>query len=505
MSRRPFLAAAGDYIDDIKSVFSPRRAAISKAERAAYWGYSAAQETRKDSGISLMDNAMADSVDRASRNVLRARARNLERNSITAGGIDKAFTNNVIGIGFNMQAQSPSDTFNNRIEELWDEWCHHENCDWTKQQSLDDLIELILRRLLYDGGILATFPLDPKREIPLTIQLHEVDELDDSLVNAENGNIIVNGVEMTDTAVPVAYWLTQTTPDGYTPLPPLRYSADDVIFLWKRTRVSQFREVTPFHAAISPAQDLKDYNDAISFQQKTAACTSVYIETDNTINAPGRAINTNDNRRIEHIEGGSVKYLNNGEHAKFLLPTGQANEADNHIATQQRGIASVFGLSLESTSRNVERVNYSSARQNLVIDTVTYDRMKNYLKEYFLRPLYKRFVQICYLKGLLKGTGFELGNKKFYEAKWLTSSVGWIDPLKEAQADTILLANGGVSFQDYVAKHGQDWRERIDEMAEVQAYAKEKGVNLSFSMEDSNINSDNGKEDNNGEENQNQN
>ena len=195
-----------------------------------------------------------------------------------------------------------------------------------------------------------------------------------------------------------------------------------------------------------------------------------------------------------------MKYLNNGEHAKFLLPTGQANEADNHIATQQRGIASVFGLSLESTSRNVERVNYSSARQNLVIDTVTYDRMKNYLKEYFLRPLYKRFVQICYLKGLLKGTGFELGNNKFYEAKWLTSSVGWIDPLKEAQADTILLANGGVSFQDYVAKRGQDWRERIDEMAEVQAYAKEKGVNLSFSMEDSNKNSDNGKEDNNGEE-----
>lgn len=503
MSKKPLLARIGDYMDDVKSVFSPRRAAISKAERASYFGYAAAHETRKDAGISLMDNAYADAVDRVSRDVLRARARNLERNSITAGSIERAFANNVIGVGFNMQAESPSDAFNDRIEKLWDTWCHHENCDWTKQQSLDDLIELILRRMLYDGGIMATFPLDPKRKIPLTIQLHEVDELDESMVVAENGNIIVNGVEMTESAVPVAYWLSQTTPDGYTPLPPVRYRAEDVLFLWKRGRVTQFREITPFHSAIGPAQDLKDYNDAISFQQKTAACTSVYIETDNTINAPGRAINTGDNRRIEHIEGGSVKYLNNGEHAKFLLPTGQANEADNHIATQQRGIASVFGLSLESTSRNVERVNYSSARQNLVMDNVTYGRVKAYLEEYFLRPLYKRFIQVCYLKGLLDGTGFDINNDDFYEAKWLTSSAGWIDPLKEAQADTILLSNGGVSFQDYVARHGQDWKERIDEMAEVQEYAKKKGVNLSFSMEDLN-NKVNGKEENNGEENKNQ-
>ena len=42
--------------------------------------------------------------------------------------------------------------------------------------------------------------------------------------------------------------------------------------------------------------------------------------------------------------------------------------------------------------------------------------------------------------------------------------------------------NGGLSFQQYCAAQGVDWRERIDEMAEVQEYAESKGVTLSFNV-----------------------
>jgi lambda family phage portal protein len=313
-----------------------------------------------------------------------------------------------------------------------------------------------------------------------------VDELTSENVPLENGNILSDGVECTADGLPVAYWITQTDVDGFTIAEPQRIPAENAIFLWDRTRVSQFREITPMASTIVTTKDVGDYNNAVAFQQKTAACTSAFVETTSTAGAMGRmAAMEQQKSKIEQIKGGRVQYLNPGETVKMLIPSGQAAEVGNYLPLQQRMIAAAMGLSLESTSRNVERVNYSSARQNLLADENTYKQMRKDLIEYFLRPLYRRFVSICYLAGLLDGTGFKPDDLQYYKAVWLAPSLGWIDPKKEAEANSINLQNGGLSFQQYCAAQGVDWRERIDEMAEVQEYAESKGVTLSFNVADS--------------------
>lgn len=491
------LSKVGDLVSDIRSIWNPSGAMASKMERERYFAYQAAHESRKDGAMPF--DGQAEQFNSFSRAALRARARDLERNNPMTGSILQAFLNNAIGTGFNMQAQTDNDAFNKRIEELWKEWEHHENCDLTQQQSLDDLIKLMVTRKYVDGGILATFPLDPKRKIPLTIQLHEVDDLD-SIVETkdQNGHIIINGVELDTTGKPLAYYLKQTEPDGFTEIEPRRYEAKDVIFLWNRSRVSQFREITEMARTISITKDLGDYNDAVMFQQKIAACFSAFVETDNTLGTPGRVANQTDGTRMESIEGGSIKYLKAGEHIKGLTPNAQVTDASNFLPLQQRIIAADSGLSLESTSRNVERVNYASARQNLLADQLTYGAIREELIEYLLRPLYKRFVDICYLSGLLDGTGFKYGDNQYYKAVWLAASLGWIDPLKEAQANAINLANGGKSYQEYCAEQGADWRDRIDQMKEVQEYAKTQGVNLAFNMSDTNTQDDSDSENGSG-------
>ncbi len=469
----------GDFVDDVKSIFAPEAALKSKMTRAGYFAYEAAHATRKDTMFPW--DGPAEGMNRASRNTLRARARDLERNNPVTNSIIVATKNNVISTGFNMQARSENEVFNARIEKLWNEWCHHENCDYTQRQSLNDLLKLITRRKQVDGGILITFPLDLKREIPLTIQLHEVDELTSDNVPLTNGNLISDGVECTAEGKPVAYWITQTDVDEYTYPVPKRIAAEDAIFLWERTRVSQFREITPMASVIVITKDLGDYDNAVAFQQKTAACTSVFIETTSAASMIGRTAQTEATRsNLEQIKGGRIQYLAPGEKASTLIPSGQAAEVGNYEPLQMRKIAAAQGLSLESTSRNVERVNYSSARQNLLADEVTYKQMRNDLIEYFLRPLYKRFVDICYLAGLLDGTGFNPNERHYYKAVWLAPSLGWIDPKKEAEANSINLGNGGKSFQSYCAEQGVDWKERIDEMAEVLKYAESQGVTLNF-------------------------
>ncbi len=472
----------GNFVDDVKSIFAPESALKSKVTRMGYFGYDAAHATRKDNVFPW--DGPAEGMNKASRQTLRARARDLERNNPITNSILMAIKNNVVATGFNMQARSDNEAFNDRIEELWKEWCHYENCDYTQRQSLDDLLKLILERKFVDGGILVTFPLDLSREVPLTIQLHEVDELTSENVTLTDGNILSDGVECTPEGLPLAYWITQIDVDGFTEMVPRRISAEDAIFLWNRTRVSQFREITPMASTIVTTKDVGDYNNAVAFQQKTAACTSAFIETTNEGSALGRMAQVAEHSNIEQIKGGRVQYLAPGETVKMLIPSGQAAEVGNYLPLQQRMIAAAQGLSLESTSRNVERVNYSSARQNLLADEITYKEMRKELIEYFLRPLYKRFVDVCYLAGLLEGTGYT-PDKQYYKAVWLAPSLGWIDPKKEAEANTINLQNGGKSFQQYCAEQGIDWRERIDEMAEVNEYANSKNVKLNYAITES--------------------
>ena len=51
-------------------------------------------------------------------------------------------------------------------------------------------------------------------------------------------------------------------------------------------------------------------------------------------------------------------------------------------------------------------------------------------------------------------------------------------PAKEAGANKTALQSGIKSFKQISAEQGCDWKEQIDDMAEVAAYAKEKGIQI---------------------------
>lgn len=474
-----FLMKLGTLVDNVISVISPEIAERRSLWRRSYWGYEAGEMSRKDAVFPW--DGRAEQMNKTSRKTIRSRARDLERNDPVIGGILAALTANVVGSGLNMQAASNDEEFNKTIEGLFREWMHPENCDATQRQSLTEMLNMIVRRYVIDGGILVIYSIDDKAEFPLSLQLREVDDFtSQDLPNINGGNIMSDGVEMTSYGRPVAYWLTQTDANGMETTVPVRIDADRADFLWSRVRPSQYREMSLLARIIVALSDLHDYNDAVAFQQKTAACTSVFIEQENQTGSPGRAVNTATGERLEKIQAGSVKYLRPGEKAKPLIPTGQAAEVENYLTTQLRMIAADQGLSLESATRNVSNVNYSSARQNLLADQKTYKIFRAYLIEHLLRPLYKRFVMSCYLKGLLNNTKFNPNDKSYFSATWLGEGLPWIDPKKEAEADAIKLLNGGLSFKEYCAQQGVDWRERLLDIAEVEEEAKRLGVKLNF-------------------------
>ena len=273
----------GKALDDFIAIFSPERALRRRGFRDAYGAYEAAIPTRKDLPFGV--DGRAEQLNTTSRKVLRTRARSLERNSDVMGGLLYALENNVVGSHINMQASSDDKEFNQRIEELFHDWEHAENCDITEQQSLTEITKMVLRRTKVDGGVLATYVFDDKSKYGLKIQMREVDDLvATSEPRLENGNIVSNGIEMTKFGKPVAYYLNSYDANGMSDeLIAERIPASQVDFLWRKERPSQFREVPSMARSITRITDLDDYTNAVAFQQKTMACTSAFIETDNLL------------------------------------------------------------------------------------------------------------------------------------------------------------------------------------------------------------------------------
>ena len=85
-------------------------------------------------------NQSAEFEDRYDRDVIRARARDLERNSDMARSIIRAYRRNVVGRGFELQAKTGDEKLNETIESLWKEWCKARNCDVTAQQSFNQIL-----------------------------------------------------------------------------------------------------------------------------------------------------------------------------------------------------------------------------------------------------------------------------------------------------------------------------------------------------------------------------
>ena len=172
-----------------------------------------------------------------------------------------------------------------------------------------------------------------------------------------------------------------------------------------------------------------------------------------------------------------IKELNAGDEIQVVNPTGQATDAASYIELQQRLVAAGQGISYEATSRDMSKSNYSSTRQGIIEDDMTYAEEKELLME-VMDEIYETFIISLWLAGEIDASDFWENKDKYFEHSWIIAPKKWIDPQKEANANKIALNTGQKTFKQIAAEQGRDWKEHIDEMAEVLEYAKEKGIDL---------------------------
>lgn len=431
-------------------------------------------------------NESAEMTDRYGRDTVRARARDLERNSDIMNAVLGAYKRNVYGGGYRLRANSGIDDINNSIEKMWKVWCKKQNCDVTGTQNFSALMRMAIQRKKVDGGIIFLKRYTTGGLLPFKLQALEVDELDlTAATPKDKKNKVVGGIEYNAYNRPVGYFFNQYSIDGMTMAEPVYIDAKDVIFLFTKTRPSQIREMSDMTPTITRIRDANEFMRAVAVKERILACFSVFVEKALPVAGvtPGRGMGGDGSATAtgkydgKTLTPGMIHYLNQGDKAQAVVPTGQATDATAYIKQEVRLVGAGQGLSYETTSRDMSESNYSSARQGLIEDDLTYGEDKDLLVE-VMDEIYETFVISLVLADKIKIIDFWEKKERYLEHSWIQVPKRWIDPVKEANANKTALNTGQKTWANLASENGRDWKEQIDEMAEIMAYGQEKGIDM---------------------------
>lgn len=476
----------GNLLDNIIGFISPAAGARREAWRQyldEQRNYDAGGYDRLNAGWTAY-NQSAEQTDRYSRDTIRARARDLERNSDMANSVIGAYRRNVVGHGWTLRARTDSDALNKQIQEAWKEWCRRKNCDVTETQSFNQMLRMAERRKKVDGGILFKKCYTSGGFLPFKLQALEVDELDTGqAVPHSKKNRVVGGIELNSYNKPVGYWIREYSVDGFGQTESVYVPAKDIIFFFTKDRPSQIREMSDMAPTITRVRDANEFMTAVSVKERIAACLAVFVKkviptTGNFARGFGDDKRPREDYDGKKISPGMIKELNAGDEIQVVNPTGQATDAASYIKLQQRLIGAGQGLSYEATSRDMSQSNYSSARQGIIEDGQTYIEDIELLKEVVMDEVYETFIISGVLSGLFHIPGFWEDKQKYFKHEWVAPPKPWIDPAKEANATKIALQTGQKTYQQIAAENGKDWKEQIDETVAVLEYAREKGLEM---------------------------
>ena len=341
---------------------------------------------------------------------------------------------------------------------------------------------MMVERKKVDGGMIVLYRYTPGGVVPFKLQCLEVDELDQTQATPhQRGNRVVGGIEYNIHRRPVGYWIRQYDIEGWQLMDPVYIEAKDVFFYKSKHRPSQIREISDMAPTITRIRDTNEFITAVAIKERIAALVGLVIKKTMPSGGNGRSSWNGKGGQVDYtgkkMTPGMIMELGAGDDVEVVDPKGAATDATAFLKTQQGLIGAGQGLSYEAVSRDMNGATYSSARQNALEDENTYTEEIELLTA-FMSEVYENFVISGVLSGLFQMPGFWDHKEEFLDHTWVKTPKKWIDPAKEASADKIALQSGQKTFQDLQAEKGKDWKDAVDELAEVLEYGRKKGIDM---------------------------
>ncbi len=456
-----------------KQLKTPAGSASKKADKKTQAGYDAA-ETRKRRRTSTVDTRGEDKVLKSQdRDRVISDSRNLRRNAAIVAWAIRKHQDYVSTFSFRCRcsAGAPPELremlaqLDDQIEGLVRWWARPLNCDASGRFSLEEQCRLWEGLRTTDGDCFIVKLQDG------TLQTIEGDR-----VRTPNnvGNFteldpkgFVHGIEIKG-GRPSRYALCEHAEvGGYV----LKYLVPESQIYhhgyFERPLTEQVRGISPLASAINSFCDIYEATEYALAKMKLSQIFALKL------NVSGEADDPEDGQPFTFDFGSGPQSITlpAGDDASFLESKNPSSEFQSFMQTGiQIGLKS---LDIPYSFFSENYTNYSGARQALLMyeQSAATKRKRN---KQLLTNLTLWRLQMFIADGeLVLPDGMKLSDIQF---EWVHAGIPWIDPLKEAQADSARVAGNTASRQQLSRERGQDWFDTADELAEELLYLKAKGL-----------------------------
>lgn len=492
------------------------------ARQASGYSDAGASGTRRAlRGFSAWSGSPARDID-DNNYTLRQRSRMLYMGAPIATGAVRTVRTNVVGIGvvprprvdaeaLGMTAEQ-ADEWADKARREFDLWARDRRaCDAAGLNDFFELQQLVVQSWLMSGDAFAVVrrhKTSAMRPYTLRLQLVEADRVCTPLEmgagtsksgvtampyavttgqNADNGNLVYDGVEVSKTGEVVAYHVCNHHPweSGSEPTEWARVQAVSsktglplMLHVMESERPEQYRGVPYLAQAIEPLLQMRRYTnaelDAAVIQASFSAFVKTEDPTDNPFNEVGSGIegdaasSLSDDPSEYELGPGTINYMLPGEDVVFGDPSRPNSGFEGFIAAMATQVGAALEIPRDLLLKEFNS-SYSASRAALMEAWKAFRMRRAWLVSDFCRPVWELFVSEAVARGRLEAPGFFADpsvRAAYLGCEWIGPSQGQLDPTKEINAELAAIGAGITTREAAAVRiNGSDWDENVRRLA----------------------------------------
>lgn len=395
------------------------------------------------------------------REAVLERGRELERDNALAAALLDRYVENVVGTGFKLRMKSGDKAWDQAVEAAWAEWSA--NADVRGIDSFPALCRLVARSYKRDGDVLVVkVARGPGKG---RLQLVEADQLRSPPGQVQSSARMVSGVELDPVGAPTAFHVISGEYDRQTlsrqgqPATTV-IPAKNAVFLAQRKRANQTRGVSTFGQIAWVLEQIDKLLEAVIVSTRMAACFGVVVEKPGGF--PGLSTVTGgDGRNYKNMsfEPGMWKVLDAGEKINTLNPSQPQQNLGEFVRLVTQLAGTAFAFPLELVLMDFTRTNYSSARAAFLQAWQAFSIEQQVLQQGFCDNVLAWKIEDFVREGKVPARALDAVALKH---TWVPPGKGWVDKVKEIQADQLAVDAGFETVSQVLAQHGYDFDEYVE-------------------------------------------
>lgn len=497
-----------NFVERAIAVFSPNAAGNRYKARisasAGGGGYSGAGYHER---LAYFQPGIGDSDADTLRDLreLRARSRDLVRNSAIAGGAIETEVTNVVGSGLRLISRIDADRLgiDQEAAEEWQDNVEREFCLWAMseyadaygQQTWAEMQDLAFRTHLESGDAFVVLAQVKRPDWPysLAVQIIEADRVSNPGWVADTDDMTA-GIERDKSHFPVAIHVCNRHPGRYITPTDFKWTRvairgksgrRNVLHLMRKLRPGQTRGVPALAPVIELLKQLTRYSTAEVDAAVNSAVFALFVKMDpdtfaDTFDDGAQQSYIDAAKRWDGtVKSGAAVNLLPGEEIQspeMGRPNPNFDPFVNAVMTQ---IGMALNIPKEVLTKHFQS-SYSAARAALLDAWRTFKIRREWLAVKFCQPVYEEWLADAVASGRISAPGFFADpaiRMAWTGAQWSGDGPGAIDPLKEVQAAKARVDMGLTTLAEEISAYdGGDWDDKHRENVRITEERVESGL-----------------------------